>query len=118
MYSFAAFGPLQYVGIAFAGVLLTVFFLFFLLKEQKSIKAFDGTLFSSEEACRSYEIVLERVNQLFKEGEKNSSIEPFDLQMGFTNLLTKEGFVDAKTLIKYRYDFEKLVKLFNLDSQI
>ena len=116
MYSFAAFGPLQYVGIALAGVFLTVFFLFFLLREQKSIKAVDGTLFSSEEACRSYEIVLERVNALFKEREKNSSIEPFDLQMGFTKLLTKEGFVDAKTLIKYRYDFEKLVKLFNVDS--
>ena len=90
----------------------------FLGEETNSIKAVDGTLFSSEEACRSYEIVLERVNALFREKEKNSSIEPFDLQMGFTKLLTKEGFIDAKTLIKYRYDFEKLVKLFNLDSQI
>ena len=51
MCNFAVLGPLQYLGIAFGGVVLTAAFLFFLLREQKNIQAIDGTLFSSEEAC-------------------------------------------------------------------
>ena len=113
MYNFAALGPIQYVGIAIVGVLLTVGFLFFLLREQKNIKASDGTLFSSEEARQAYEELLKKVSILYLDNVKKESSELFGMQMTFIKVLQTEGFKDAKTLLKYKDDFKKLVELFD-----
>jgi len=114
MNNFAAIGPLQYVAIAITGVFLTGGFLFFLLREQKAFKASDGKAFSSEEACRAYEVVLDRVQILYEEDEqKSSELVNFGFQVGFLKLLKSEGFSDPKKLMMYRDDFGKLVNIFN-----
>ena len=94
------------------GLLLTVLVLFLLLREQKSIQASDGTRFSSEEACRDYEAVLERVKTLYYEKEKKSSSTlTLGLRAEFLKLLKEEGFGEVKTLIKYRDDIKILAEL-------
>ncbi len=113
MYSFAALGSLQFVGIAITGILLTAFLLFLILREQKTIKAIDGTAFASEEACRTYEILLDKMSKLYAASEKNSVRETFGLKPEFLQLLKNEGFSEVKTLIKYRKEFEQLTNLFN-----
>ena len=113
MYNYAALGPLQYVGVAIGGVVLTAVFLFFLLREQKNIEASDGTLFSSEEACKSYEELLQKINKIYLDTENKTSAELFGIQITFIKILQNDGFKDAKTLIKYKEDFRKLVNLFD-----
>ena len=115
MENFAALGPLQYLGIAISGVLLTATFLFFLLREQKNIKATDGTSFSSEEACKAYEAILVRINTLYLDAGNKSSTETFGLEATFIKLLKEEGFKDSKTLIKYKDEFKKLYDVLNQD---
>ncbi len=116
MNNFSAIGPFQYAGIALAGILLTVLVLFLLLREQKSIKAIDGTRFSSEEACRAYEAVFNRINNLYSDSEKDSSNLNQGFQPGFLKLLKKTGFSDVKILLNYREDFRKLIELFDEES--
>ena len=117
MNGFAALGPLQYSGIAFAGILLTVLFLFFLLREQKSIQAKDGTRFPSEQACQAYEANCERVNTLYVEDEKRpSNTLILGLSPEFLKLLKGDGFGEVKTLIKYRKDFRNLSQILNDDA--
>ena len=113
MLNFAVLGPLQYLGIAFGGVVLTAAFLFLLLRETKNIKASDGTLFSSEEACKTYEDLLNKINLLYLDTGEKKPIGPFGMQMAFIQLLKTEGFKDPKTLIKYKEEFKKLVYLFD-----
>ena len=118
MNSFAALGPFQYVGIAFAGVLLTVAFLFLLLREQKSFLAIDGTRFASEKACNAYDEVFERMNLLYLKDEKNSESSTLGLQVAFLTLLKEKGFQETKTLMKYRDQFIKLSNLLTQESQL
>ena len=113
MNSFSALGPLQYAGIGLAGIVLTALVLFFLLREQKSIKALDGTLFSSDEACLAYEAACKRFEKLYSQSDKNSSSANLGFQTEFLKLLKKDGFVDVKTLLAFRDDFNKLVAMFN-----
>ncbi len=113
MYNFAALGPLQYVGIAILGSILTAAFLFFLLREQKNIKASDGTLFSSEEACKAYENLLNKISTLYLDAGSKTSSELYGIEIDFLRLLKTEGFKEPKTLIKYKEEFKKLVGLFD-----
>ena len=113
MDKFAALGPFQYIGITIIGVLLTIILLFLLLREQKNIKASDGTLFASEEACKAYEDLCNKINVLYLDTSNKNPSELFDIQTDFIKLLTSEGFKDVKTLIKYQEDFKKLAGLFN-----
>ena len=117
MIGFAALGPLEYSGIALAGILLTALFLFFLLREEKSIQAKDGTRFPSEQACQAYEAICERVNTLYVEDKKRPS-NALILGLGpeFLKLLKRDGFSDVKTLIKYREDFRNLSQILNNDA--
>ena len=113
MESFATLGPLQFTGIVLVGIFLTVLALFFLLRDQKSIKAADGTLFSTEEARLEYEAVLERLSLIYLSNDNNSPGATLEFQRGFLDSLKEKGFADAKALIKYRNDFKKLVVLFD-----
>ena len=114
MNSFSALGPVQFVAIAIGGVFLTALCLFFLLREQKSIQAVDGTRFSSEEACRAYEEVLERINTLYLNiGKKPTRDMNLGFHPDFLTLLKNEGFKEVKTLMTYRDDFKRLVELFD-----
>ncbi len=114
MVIFGQLGTLQYVGIALVGVVSTSVVLFFLLRDQRNIKASDGTLFSSEEACKSYEVVLDRVNALFLDTQNQSAKELLGFQIAFLNLL-KGSFTDAKLIIRYKDDFKRLVELIDQD---
>ncbi len=116
MNSFLALGPLQYVGIALSGVLLTGFFLFFLLREQKSYIAIDGTRFSSENACEAYNKVFKRVNLLYVEPENKSVTSILGLPIPFIKLLKETGFEETKILLKYRGEFIRLAKLLSTES--
>ena len=116
MYSFVALGPLQYVEIAFAGFLLTGLFLFFLLREQKSYIAIDGTRFSSEKSCEAYNKVFERVNLLYIESENKSESSTLGLPAPFIKLLKERGFEETKILMKYRQEFIRLAKLLSTEN--
>ncbi len=115
MFNFATLGPLAISAILVGGILLTVVLLYLLLRdqEQSSIKAFDGTAFSTVEACKAYEALYERINVLYEEKvTKSSRIDRnLGLSTKFLSLLKNEGFNDAKALITYREDFQKLSQL-------
>ena len=113
---FFALSLVQYSGIVLAGFLLTALVLFLLLREQKSVKAVDGTIFSSEEARRAYESVFKRVDNLYSENDKNSGKVTLGFKSEFLKLLQNDGFADVKTLLIYREDFKKLVELFQEES--
>ena len=118
MNSFASVSPLLYVGIALAGILLTALVLFFLLREQKSIEAQDGTRFSSEKACRDYETLVEKLNALYVvDADKPANSLKLGLRPDFLQLLKEEGFSELKILLKYQEDFRKLVFLFDDESK-
>ncbi len=116
MYSFAALTTFQYLGIALSGFLLTGLFLFFLLREQKSYIAIDGTKFSSEKACEAYNKVFERVNLLYIKPENKSESTTLGLSASFIRLLKERGFEETKTLIKYREEFIRLSKLLSTEN--
>ena len=110
----AVLGPLQIVGIAVTGICFTVLVLFFLLREDKSFQASDGTMFSSEEACNAYEVVLQRLMNLYKiNGSDSVKTETYGLQPSFIKLLRDEGFPELKILLRYKKDFQILLDLLN-----
>ncbi len=107
-------GPIQAILITLLGIALTVGILTLVFRQVsvKKIKATDGTLFNSEEACKEYEIALNKLNPLYKEDSKNLD-KAFGFSEGFLNLLKTTGFNDVKVLLKYKSDLQNLVKLFD-----
>ena len=114
---FLTLSPLLYAGIAIVGVVLTVLVLYFLLRDQKSIQAMDGTRFSSQEACNAYEAIYQRLEALYEvEGKESASQSKLGLSADFLQLLKVGGFGELKTLLIYQDDFKRLSCLFDDDS--
>ena len=109
---FSSLSPIQSIGITISGLLLTSLVLYFLLKEQKSIRSSDGTSFSTQEACDAYESLSQRINALYKDiGEKKAKADLLGLEPVFLSLLKEKGFSNAKQILKYRNDFIRLASI-------
>ena len=104
--------------VAIAGFILLaiVFLLLFLSKSisNKSFKADDGSVFDNQTDLDLYQKLFESTKPFFSLDEENSSTKPI---LGFDKLfltkLTKEGFKDLQTLVKYRKQIKLLSDLIN-----
>ena len=88
----------------------------FLLKStnKKSFTAEDGSVFESQSELELYQSLYEKTKLLFLVDDLKSSNQQI---MGFDKLfltnLTREGFADLKTLIKFRNQIKSLSDLIN-----
>ena len=93
-----------------------VFLLLFLFRStnNKSFMAEDGSVFESKADLDIYESLYQKTLPLFSELDtKGSSQIILGFDKIFINKLTKEGFNDLKTLVKYRRQIESLSVLIN-----
>ena len=90
--------------------------LIFLFKSinKKSFLAEDGSVFDSQSDLDLYQRLYEKTKPLFSEEiDNNSSQAKLGFENSFLTKLTKEGFKDLKTLIKYGRQFKSLSDLIN-----
>ena len=104
--------------IAIAIILLVaiVFLALFLFKSinKKSFIATDGSAFESQSDLDLYENLFKKTRPIFSsDDEMASSQQILGFEKSFVSNLTKEGFPDLKTLIKYRKQFKSLSDLIN-----
>ncbi len=105
------------IGIALCIILAIVVLLIFLFKgiNKKSYIADDGTIFDKKSDLDVYNSLYEKTKDIFSIVDDNGSNQPI---LGFEKLflltLTKEGFKDLKTLVKYRAQLKSLSDLINL----
>ena len=97
-------------------LLAIVFLILFLLKSNKNINfiAEDGTAFETQSDLDLYNKLYEETKFLFLLDDQlssNQKIMGFDKQ--FLSSLTKDGFPDLKTLIRFRKQFKLLSDLIN-----
>ena len=97
-------------------LLAIVLIILFLLNSinQKSFTADDGSVFDSQSDLDVYQNLYNKTKPLFGfEKEKASSDIILGFQKPFLTKVTKEGFPDLKTLVKYRKQFKSLSDLIN-----
>ncbi len=106
-------GPGQIIILCLIGILSVSFALtFFLISRGKKLKSADGTVFRSEEELKKYEELVTKLEPLFDQTKKDSQYkDTLGLDSSFIKLLTQQGFINLKTLLKYRYQFIKLASL-------
>ena len=97
-------------------LLAIVFLLLSLFKSinKKSYIADDGSIFDNQSDLDLYQSLYEKTKAIFSDVEDNVSNKSI---LGFEKLfllkLTKDGFKDLKTLVKYRSQFKSLSDLIN-----
>ncbi len=104
------------IAIGFFLLLAIVFILLFLFKSisKSGFKASDGNIFASQADLDIYQNLLERTKPLFSsDPAKASSDLILGFDTSFLNKLKNGGFIDLKTLIKYRNQFQLLSDLIN-----
>ncbi len=80
----------------------------------KSFTAQDGSAFDNQSDLDLYQSLYVKTMPLFNfEDKKGSSQSILGFQQSFLTKLTKEGFPDLKTLVKYRKQFKLLSELIN-----
>ena len=97
-------------------ILALGFLLIFLFKNfnKKSFISEDGSVFDSQSALDSYQILLKKTKPLFFTDEQNkTNIPVLGFEKSFLTKLVKEGFSDFKTLFKYRKQIKTLSDLIN-----
>ena len=98
-------------------ILIAVAFLsLFLFKSinKKTFAAEDGSIFDNQSDLDLYQELYDKTKPLFSpDYEKGSSHGILGFEKLFLSNLTKEGFPDLKTLIKYRKQFKLLSDLIN-----
>ncbi len=91
-----------------------VFLVLFLFKSinKKSFTAEDGSVFANKSELEIYQKLYEKTKPLFFFDEDGSPAELIlGFQKSFLTKLTKDGFADLKTLIKYRTQIKSLSEL-------
>ena len=99
-----------------AGIVLLTTFLFKNIKTNSFI-AEDGSIFDTQSDLDLYQKLYDKTKLLFiADDGKNTAQQLLGFEKSFLAKLTKEGFPDLKTLVKYRMQFNLLSDLIN--SQI
>ena len=104
------------IAIAFFILLAIVFLFVFLFKSinKKKFKAEDGSEFDSQSDLETYQILYEKTKPLFSDNEEKGSNQLIlGFEKSFLLKLTTGGFIDLKTLIRYRKQFKSLSELIN-----
>tara|TARA_Y100001968_G_scaffold309473_1_gene329279 strand:- start:819 stop:1151 length:333 start_codon:yes stop_codon:yes gene_type:complete len=97
-------------------LLAIVLVLLFLFKSinKKSFKAKDGSILPSQFDLDKYNSLYKKTSPFFNvEDEKGSNEKLLGFDRSFLIRLTKDGFQDLKTLIKYRKQLKSLSDLIN-----
>ena len=104
------------IAIAIFILVAIVFLLLFLFKSinKKSFIAEDGSVFGTQTDLDLYQNLYDKTKPLFTPDiEKGSSQQILGFETLFLSKLTKQGFPDLKTLLKYRKQFKSLSDLIN-----
>ena len=107
---------ITFIAIVIFIIVAIAFLTLYLFKSinKKSFKAEDGSVFDTEADLDLYHRLYDKTNSLFRPDDENGSTQQI---LGFEKLfiskLTKEGFPDLVTLIKYRKQFKSLSDLIN-----
>ena len=104
------------IAIAIFIFIAVVFIVLFLFKSinNKSFRAEDGSVFTNQSDLDVYQNLYEKTKPIFViDDEKNPNEIILGFQKPFLTKLTKDGFQDLKTLIKYRKQFISLSELIN-----
>ena len=104
------------IAIAIFILIAIVFLTLFLFKSinKKSFNAEDGSIFDTQSDLDLYQILYDKTKPLFSSSnEKGSAQQILGFEKIFLSKLTKEGFPDLKTLVKYRKQFKALSDLIN-----
>ncbi len=98
--------------ILIAIVCLTLFL--FKSINKKSFTAEDGSVFDNQSDLDLYQNLFDKTKPLFcPDDEKVSPQQILGFEKLFLSKLTKEGFSDLKTLLKYRKQIKSLSDLIN-----
>tara|TARA_Y100001968_G_C19075746_1_gene580590 strand:- start:53 stop:382 length:330 start_codon:yes stop_codon:yes gene_type:complete len=93
-------------------IILVLIFLF--NGNKKTFKADDGSVFDNQSDLDKYNSLYEQTTPFFNDlDEKGSNQELLGFERSFLKNLTKDGFRDLKTLIKYRKQLKSLSDLIN-----
>ena len=104
------------IAIAIFLLVAIVFLVLFLFKSinKKSFIAKDGSVFDNQSDLDLYDNLFNKTRPIFSsDDEISSSTQLLGFEKTFLSKLTKEGFPDLKTLIKYRKQFKSLSELIN-----
>ena len=97
----------------FAAIAFLTLFLFKSINK-KSFRAEDGSVFDNQSDLDLYQRLYEKTNSLFNlDAENGSTQQILGFEKSFISKLTKEGFPDLQTLIKYRKQIKSLSDLVN-----
>ncbi len=81
---------------------------------KKSFTAIDGSVFDTQTDLDVYQKLYDKTMPIFSnDDEKGSSQQIIGFDKSFLNKLTKDGFTDLKTLVKFRKQFKSLSDLIN-----
>ena len=104
------------IAIAIFILIAIVFLSVYLFKSinKKSFTAEDGSVFDKQSDLELYQNLYDKTKPLFSSNdEKGSSQQILGFEKLFLSKLTKEGFPDLKTLVKYRKQIKSLSDLIN-----
>ena len=104
------------IAIAIFILVAIVFLGLYLFKSinKKSFTAEDGSNFDSQSDLDLYQNLCEKTKPLFSPDDEKGSAEQIQgFEKLFLSKLTKDGFPDLKTLVKYRKQFKLLSDLIN-----
>ena len=107
---------ITFIAIAIFLFVAIAFLIIFLFKSlnKKSFKAEDGSVFDNQSDLDLYQKLYDKTTPLFSYDDENVSAQQI---LGFDNKfiskLTKEGFPNLKTLVKYRKQIKSLSDLIN-----
>ena len=107
---------ITFIAIAIFIFVAIAFLTLFLFKSinKKSFRAEDGSVFDNQSDLDLYQRLYEKTNSLFNPDAENGSTQQIlGFEKSFISKLTKEGFPDLKTLIKYRKQIKSLSDLVN-----
>tara|TARA_Y100001968_G_C19203232_1_gene641019 strand:- start:279 stop:611 length:333 start_codon:yes stop_codon:yes gene_type:complete len=107
---------ITFIAIAVFIVVAIVILILTLFKNinKKSYTAKDGSIFENQSDLDVYENLYDKTIPLFSPfDEKETSTSLLGFQKSFLTKLTKEGFSDLKSLVKYRNQLKLLSDLIN-----
>ena len=107
---------IKLISIAFFLLLAIILLLFILFKsiKKQSFIADDGSIFENKSDLELYQSLYLQTKPLFTGiDETNSSQQILGFDKSFLIKVTKDGFPNLKTLVKYRTQFRLLSDLIN-----